>query len=103
MYSFSAQNNIYLTGLTGSGKSTIGTLLASTLQYQFQDIDVCVEYNVNLYVYQILVEFGEHFFREQEKQVLKSLKNVNHELQVQNQQEQLYQHQKRQKRYCSGK
>lgn len=72
MSELSQQSNVFLTGFTGSGKSTIGVLLAGELQFQFQDIDFCIEQDVNLSVHRILVDHGESYFRSREKQVLKN-------------------------------
>ena len=36
-------NKIYLTGFMGSGKSTIGPILANTLGWEFYDLDHVIE------------------------------------------------------------
>jgi shikimate kinase len=60
--------NIALTGLMGSGKSTIGLLLAQKLNMDFVDIDAEIEEKEGISISQIFAEKGESFFREIEKQ-----------------------------------
>jgi shikimate kinase len=64
---------IYLTGFMGSGKSTIGPILANTLGYAFADIDKVIELRTGKSVRKIFSEEGEKFFREIERQVLAEL------------------------------
>jgi shikimate kinase len=59
--------NILLIGLRGSGKSTIGGLLAAHLHRQFIDLDVRVaEHFGSRPVREIWSSFGEHAWREAE-------------------------------------
>jgi shikimate kinase len=62
--------NIYLIGMMGSGKSTIGKLLADGLQYQFMDTDTTIEKKVSQNVTEIFEASGEIEFRQIETQVL---------------------------------
>ncbi len=62
--------NIYLIGMMGSGKSTIGTLLAEKLAYKFIDTDVSIEKIVGQSVVEIFQTAGEAEFRQLETQVL---------------------------------
>ncbi len=62
--------NIYLIGMMGSGKSTIGKLLADRLQYQFMDTDTTIEKIVGQSVTEIFETSGESEFRQLETQVL---------------------------------
>jgi shikimate kinase len=58
--------NIYLIGMMGAGKSTIGPLLAKQLSYAFLDTDTTIEKLVS----QIFETAGEAEFRQIETQVL---------------------------------
>ena len=62
--------NIYLIGMMGSGKSTIGPLLAQHLGYSFLDTDVTIEKLVGQSVAEIFQTVGESQFRQIETQVL---------------------------------
>ncbi len=68
----SRHNNhlIYLTGFMGSGKSTIGPILANTLGYSFFDIDGEIEKKTGKRISEIFSESGERYFRDIEKQLL---------------------------------
>ena len=62
--------NIYLIGMMGSGKSTIGPLLAEQLGYSFIDTDSTIEKLVGQSVTEIFQTVGETEFRQIETQVL---------------------------------
>jgi shikimate kinase len=62
--------NIYLIGMMGSGKSTIGPLLAQHLGYSFLDTDTTIEQLVGQSVAEIFQTVGETEFRQIETQVL---------------------------------
>ena len=62
--------NIYLIGMMGSGKSTIGPLLATQLGYSFLDTDTTIEKLVGQNVTEIFQTVGESEFRQIETQVL---------------------------------
>jgi shikimate kinase len=62
--------NIYLIGMMGSGKSTIGPLLAQQLGYGFLDTDTTIEQLVGQTVTEIFQTVGEPEFRQIETQVL---------------------------------
>jgi shikimate kinase len=61
---------IYLTGFMGSGKSTIGPILANSIGYEFADLDALVEAGAGMTVAQIFREKGEEAFRAMERSVL---------------------------------
>lgn len=65
--------NVFLIGMMGSGKSTIGKNLAKTLNYQFVDTDKEIEKMLSKSVSQVFEEDGEVVFREKEQQVLNAL------------------------------
>jgi shikimate kinase len=62
--------SLYLIGMMGSGKTTIGTLLAERLEYQFFDTDQLIEQITQQSVSQIFAESGEPIFRQLETQIL---------------------------------
>ena len=59
-------SNIFLTGMMGSWKSTIGKKLASSLELQFIDTDDEIEEATEQTVAEIFEERGEAQFREME-------------------------------------
>ncbi|ACK65029.1 Shikimate kinase [Rippkaea orientalis PCC 8801] len=62
--------NIYLIGMMGSGKSTIGKILAQRLDYRFFDTDILIERVTQQSINDIFVTQGETVFRDIETQVL---------------------------------
>lgn len=62
--------NIFLIGMMGVGKSTVGCLLAPQLGYSFVDIDVVIEKLAGRTINQIFADSGEEAFRQLESQVL---------------------------------
>ncbi|MDD3321026.1 MAG: shikimate kinase [Paludibacter sp.] len=63
-------NRIFLIGYMGSGKSTIGKLLAAKLNYSFVDMDAYIEEKQFKSVSQIFAEKGENEFRLLEQKCL---------------------------------
>ena len=62
--------SIYLVGMMGSGKSTLGTMLSNTLRYSFLDTDTLVELaHDKKPVAQIFAEYGADYFRDAESEV----------------------------------
>lgn len=64
---------IVLTGFMGSGKSTVGRLLASRLGWRFADLDDSIEELLGRPVPQIFAEQGEAAFRAAELDALREL------------------------------
>ncbi len=64
---------IFLTGFSGSGKSTIGPLLANSLGYDFLDMDHEIEDRAGKTINDIFTEHGEGYFRELELNVLRTI------------------------------
>lgn len=64
---------IFLTGFSGSGKSTIGPLLANSLGYEFIDLDHQIERNAGKSITRIFAEDGEQYFRNLEFDTLNRL------------------------------
>src|SRR6056297_2749355 len=68
------KNNIYLIGMMGSGKSTIGKLLAKNIYYKFIDVDdFIVKHSEYESVNEIFEEKNEEFFRTLENDAMKEL------------------------------
>ena len=73
------KNTIYLTGFMGSGKSTIGPILANTLGWDFFDLDKLVENKTGKKIRDIFEQEGESYFRKIETDTLREIsesKNV---------------------------
>lgn len=67
---------IYLTGFMGSGKSTIGPILANVLGYNFVDLDTAIAASAGKSIKKIFSEEGEDSFRKIESEMLR--KTVSH-------------------------
>lgn len=65
--------NVYLIGMMGSGKTTVGEILARQLNYRFFDTDVLIEEVAAQTIKEIFAREGEAKFREIETQVLGEL------------------------------
>ena len=65
--------NIYLIGMMGAGKTTIGRTLAPRLNYRFFDTDSTTEAIAKKPITQIFDQEGEPYFRELETKVLTEL------------------------------
>ncbi len=68
-----ASQNIALTGLMGSGKSTVGKYLADLLQMQFVDTDVFIEEIEGQTIEEIFTRHGEEYFRKLEAKTIRDL------------------------------
>lgn len=67
------QPNIVLTGFMGTGKSTVGRLLAKRLAFTFLDLDELIEKEAGMPVKEIFSAHGEDRFRELESEAIKRL------------------------------
>jgi shikimate kinase len=64
------KGRVYITGFMGSGKSTIGPILANTLGYEFMDVDREIEKSEGMAVGEIFRTRGEEAFRQLERSTL---------------------------------
>ena len=62
--------NIYLIGMMGSGKTTIGKILSKKLKMNFIDIDHKIEKIMSMEISEIFDEFGQKRFRDMESSFL---------------------------------
>ena len=69
--------NIVLIGFMGTGKTTIGRLLASRLGCPFVDSDKKVEYENSMTIREIFEIHGEGYFRQKEKDVIAKIARYN--------------------------
>ena len=70
-----SKENLVFLGMMGSGKSSIGSLVAKKLKLNFVDIDKEIEVNLKLTIKKIFEVKGEDYFRKIEEQItLKKLK-----------------------------
>lgn len=64
---------IFLIGLPGSGKTTVGRELSKKLNLNFYDIDALVEKESLMFIDDLVEQYGIEKFRELENKVLKEL------------------------------
>lgn len=70
--------NLYLIGMMGSGKSTVGRLLAPRLGYKFVDTDEIIEQLTGKSIKDLFAEQGEVAFRQLETKVLAEVCSYTH-------------------------
>lgn len=66
-------DNIYLIGFMGTGKSTVGKIIAKKTGKKFVDTDSLVELKAGMSVYDIFEQFSEEEFRKLESEVLQEI------------------------------
>ena len=70
-----SKENLVFLGMMGSGKSSIGSMIAKKLKLDFVDIDKEVENELGMSIRKIFETKGENYFRKfEEKVTLKKLK-----------------------------
>lgn len=69
--------NVFLIGMMGAGKTTVGRGLATQLGYRFFDTDVLIERVARKTINEIFKDEGEDYFRQLESQVLSELSACN--------------------------
>ena len=66
-------SKIFLIGLPGSGKTTLGKELAKKLSLHFLDLDIEIEKQVQKSIQAIFKDHSEPYFRKLESRILKEL------------------------------
>ena len=69
---------IYLAGFMGSGKSTIGPILANTIGYDFLDVDRTIETANGQTINEIFRIHGEDHFRHLERTLIEEITSRSH-------------------------
>ncbi|HEY2471084.1 MAG TPA: shikimate kinase [Terracidiphilus sp.] len=69
---------IVLTGFMGSGKSTVGPLIAARLGWRFIDVDDVIEAEAGAAVAEIFAQYGEGDFRDREHATIAKLASEDH-------------------------
>lgn len=67
---------LYLIGMMGSGKSTLGKKLSDEIGYKFIDMDLYIEMTSGKTIEEIFKDYGEAWFRVYEKNTLKEFKEM---------------------------
>lgn len=65
--------NIVLFGFMGTGKSTVGRILAQRLGMKFVDMDTVIEQRTGKSIPEIFAERGEYYFRRLERELVREL------------------------------
>lgn len=74
----SKQNNIFLVGPMGSGKTCVGSQLATLMRYHFYDTDKEIEKRTGVSISWIFEVETESGFRKREMDVIKELSSRSH-------------------------
>lgn len=67
-------HNIYLIGMMGSGKSTLGKKIANRHNVVFIDLDAQVEQKEGISIHEMFDQHGENYFRDKEAEALRTIK-----------------------------
>jgi shikimate kinase len=70
--------NIALCGFMGTGKTSVGRIVAEQLRFAFLDTDTVIEARAGKTVAEIFAEQGEAAFREWERRIAKELEMRDH-------------------------
>jgi len=71
-------HNLALVGFMGTGKSSVGRIVAHQLNFAFVDTDQLIEARTNKSISSIFAEQGEPAFREYEGKVVRELASQRH-------------------------
>jgi len=66
-------HNLALIGFMGSGKSSVGRLVANSLHFDYLDTDQVIEFRAHKTISEIFRQEGEPAFREWERRVVEEL------------------------------
>ena len=70
-----SKSSVFLIGMMGAGKSTVGRYLAKVLNYKFFDTDQLIEKQENRTVEAIFKKNGESYFRNIERDIINQFEN----------------------------
>jgi len=70
------KRNIILTGFMGTGKTTVGQILAKSLGYVFLDTDAVIEKEEGRSISDIFRDDGEQYFRQLETKLVLRIRNL---------------------------
>lgn len=73
MNDFKPKQPVFLCGMMGSGKSTVGRVLAKQLNLPFHDLDEIIEHEAGISIPEIFKKRGEEGFRKLERKCLMEL------------------------------
>ena len=72
-----SKENLVFLGMMGSGKSSIGSLIAKKLKIKFIDVDKEIEKELGLSISKIFETKGENYFRKFEQQITLKILKIN--------------------------
>ncbi|HWP85882.1 MAG TPA: shikimate kinase [Terriglobia bacterium] len=64
---------VFLVGFMGSGKTTVGKLLAQRMAWKFVDLDLLIEQAEGMSIAEIFARAGEAAFRKREQELLRRI------------------------------
>lgn len=76
-YIFSLKQNIVLTGMPGSGKSTVGKLISEKISRPFIDTDELIVKREGISIKEIFDRYGEEYFRNCETDAIRYASSLN--------------------------
>lgn len=76
---YAEKENIVLTGMPGSGKSTVGKLI-DLEGYEFIDTDAEIEKRCGCAIKDLIAEKGEKYFRDLESEVIRDVSSEGHRI-----------------------
>jgi shikimate kinase len=66
-------SSVVLIGLMGTGKTTVGKMLARQLNKPFVDVDILIEEKLGMTISEVFDEYGEPYFRKIEKEMISEI------------------------------
>lgn len=70
-------SNIILIGMPASGKSTLGVVLAKTMNMRFLDTDLLIQEHESALLQEIINKQGNDYFKKIEQYILRSISETN--------------------------
>lgn len=67
-----------MTGFRGTGKTTVGRILAARLQWNFLDMDELLTQRFGASISEVVARHGWHCFRQSESKLLRELQTIRH-------------------------